>query len=94
MNKINHLEKLQETLQEIFVKNVSFFEKKIPSLYKKIVDFENLKIENYSIDFINNEFQLTNIKNQIKYYKTEPFSDSINRLNKFDVSCAFSLIKL
>ncbi|MFX4242241.1 6-hydroxymethylpterin diphosphokinase MptE-like protein [Aliarcobacter butzleri] len=94
MNKINHLEKLQETLQEIFVKNVSFFEKKIPSLYRKIVDFENLKIENYSIDFINNEFQLTNIKNQIKYYKTEPFSDSINRLNKFDVSCAFSLIKL
>lgn len=94
MNKINHLEKLQETLQEIFVKNVSFFEKKFPSLYRKIIDFENLKIENYSIDFINNEFQLTNIKNQIKYYKTEPFLDSINRLNKFDVSCAFSLIKL
>ncbi|MFY4860924.1 hypothetical protein ACOTVM_10255, partial [Aliarcobacter butzleri] len=62
MNKINHLEKLQETLQEIFVKNVSFFEKKFPSLYRKIIDFENLKIENYSIDFINNEFQLTNIK--------------------------------
>ncbi|MFW2601125.1 6-hydroxymethylpterin diphosphokinase MptE-like protein [Aliarcobacter butzleri] len=94
MNKISHLEKLQETLQEIFLKNISFFKKEFPLVYKKIIDFENLKTENYSIDFINDEFQLTNIKDQTKYYEIEPFSDSINRLNKFDISCAFSLIKL
>lgn len=89
-----NVRELQQTLQEIYIRNISFLKKEFPLIYKKIVDFESLRIENYSLDFINNEFQLTNIKNQTKYYEIEPFDDSINRVNKFDISCAFSLIKL
>lgn len=94
MNKITPIDELQQTLEEIFIKNITFFKKEHPHIYKKIVDFENLKIENYSIDFINNQFQLISKDNQTKFYEVEPFLDSINRVNNFDITHAFSLIKL
>lgn len=94
MNKITPIDELQQTLEEIFIKNITFFKKEHPHIYKKIVDFENLKIENYSIDFINNQFQLISKDNQTKFYEVEPFLDSINRVNNFDITYAFSLIKL
>lgn len=94
MIKIGQLEELQKTLNIIYTKNREFFKNSFPSIHKKIVDFESLAVENYSLDFINNEFQLINVKNQAKYYEIEPFHDAVNRVNKFDISCAFSLIKL
>jgi len=102
MNQEKQIEELNETLSLIYAKNIEFLKKDFPLVYNKIVHFENQQIQkskaeqiqNYSLDFINNTFQLTNIKNQTKFYKEEPFTDAINRVNNFDISSAFSLIKL
>jgi len=97
MSQKKQIEELQETLNLIYAKNIEFLKKDFPPVYAKIVHFENQQakqIQNYSLDFINNTFQLTNIKNQTKFYKKEPFADAISRVNKFDISSAFSLIKL
>lgn len=94
MSKINELQELQRTLKEIFDKNLNFFKENFPLIFNKIINFERLNIEEYVIDFIENKFQLTNTKTKQNFYLEDPFTDSINRINNFDFSSAFSLIKL
>ena len=94
MSKMNELEELQNTLQEIYSSNLNFFKEEFSVLYQKIIEFEKSKIQNYSLEFIENQFQLIDLKNQTNLYKINPFEDSINRINKFEMSSAFSLIKL
>jgi len=97
MKQEEQLKELEQTLNLIYTKNIEFLKKDFPLIYNKIAQFENQQAkqeQNYSLDFTNNEFQLINIKNQTKFYKQEPFTDAINRVNKFDISSAFSLIKL
>ncbi len=94
MSKTNELEELQNTLQEIFLNNLNFFKDKFPVLYQKIIEFEKREIQNYSLEFIENQFQLINLENQSNFYNVNPFEDSINRVNNFELSSAFSLIKL
>jgi hypothetical protein len=94
MSKTNELEEIQQTLQQIFLNNLTFFKQNNKDLYEKLVAFEKLNIENYSIEFIDNRFELINIKNKTAFYNKDPFVDAVNRVNNFEFSNAFSLIKL
>jgi len=94
MNEVSQYEEIQQTLQEIYLKNLNFFKEENPSLYNKILAFEKLNTENYSINFINQKFQLVRQKDNFKFYEKEPFSESIERVNNFNLGTAFSLIKL
>lgn len=94
MNKTNALEEIQQTLQQIFFANLTFFKQNYKTLYERLIDFEKLNIENFSIDFIDDKFELIEIKNSNRFYNCDPFFDAQNRINNFDFSSAFSLIKL
>lgn len=94
MSKTNELEEIQQTLQEIFLSNLEYFKTNHNHLYQKIIDFEKLNIENYSIEFVDNHFELININTHEKFYKKDPFIDAKVRINNFDISNAFALIKL
>lgn len=94
MSKTNELEEIQQTLQQIFLNNLNFFKQNHINIYEKLVAFEKLNIENYSIEFIDNRFELVNTKNKTAFYNIDPFIDAINRINNFEFSNAFSLIKL
>lgn len=94
MSKTNELEEIQQTLQQIFLNNLTFFKQHNKDLYEKLLTFEKLNIENYSIEFIDNRFELIDIKNKTAFYNKDPFIDAINRVNDFEFSNAFSLIKL
>jgi len=94
MNEVSQYEEIQQTLQEIYLKNLNFFKEENPFLYNKILAFEKLNTENYSINFINQKFQLVRQKDNFKFYEKEPFSESIERVNNFNLGTAFSLIKL
>jgi hypothetical protein len=94
MSKTNELEEIQQTLQQIFLNNLTFFKQNNKNLYEKLVAFEKLNIENYSIEFIDNRFELIDIKNKTAFYNKDPFVDAVNRINNFEFSNAFSLIKL
>ena len=94
MSKTNELEEIQQTLQEIFLSNLEYFKTNHNHLYQKIIDFEKLNIENYSIEFVDNHFELININTHEKFYKKDPFIDAKTRINNFDISNAFALIKL
>jgi hypothetical protein len=94
MDKQKQLEELQQTLSAIYLKNIEFLKKNEPNLYKKIEFFENLNIENYSLDFVNEQFKLVDLKTKESLYKNEePFSNSLKRVNSFDISNAFSLVQ-
>ena len=94
MSKTNELEEIQQTLQQIFLNNLTFFKQHYKNLYEKLVVFEKLNIENYSIEFIDNRFELIDIKSKTAFYNKDPFVDAKNRVNNFEFSNAFSLIKL
>lgn len=94
MSKTNDLEEIQQTLQEIFLNNLEYFKKHHNSLYNRVIEFDKLNIENYSIEFIDNHFELIDIKNHQKFYNKDPFIDAKARVNNFDISNAFALIKL
>jgi hypothetical protein len=94
MDKTITINDIQETLNEIFITNLRFFQVEYPSIYNKIIEFENQNSENYSIEFIDNEFNLLKLDDNSNLYKTEPFKDANNRINCFNFSSAFSLIKL
>ena len=86
MDKQKQLEELQQTLSAIYLKNIEFLKKNEPNLYKKIEFFEKLNIENYSLDFVNEQFKLVDLKTKENLYKNEePFSNSVKRINSFDI---------
>lgn len=94
MDKQKQLEELQQTLSAIYLKNIEFLKQNEPNLYKKIEFFEKLNLENYSLDFVNDEFKLVDLKTKENLYKNEePFSNSLKRVNSFDLSNAFSLVQ-
>ena len=94
MDKQKQLEELQKTLSQIYLKNIEFFKKNHLNIYEKIVFFEKQNIQNYSLEFINDEFKLLDLKTKQDLYKKEPFSDSLDRVNNFSLSNAFNLIKM
>ena len=94
MDKQKQLEELQKTLSQIYLKNIEFLKKNHINIYEKIVFFEKQNIQNYSLEFVNDEFKLLDLKTKQDLYKKEPFSDSLNRVNNFSLSNAFTLIKM
>ncbi len=94
MDKTSAYNELEQTLQDIFRTNLSFFKSNYLSIYNKLIKFEESNTENYYINFNDNKFQLTALLNNIDFYKDEPFNDAVNRLNNFDISSAFNLIKI
>ncbi|RBQ30136.1 6-hydroxymethylpterin diphosphokinase MptE-like protein [Aliarcobacter vitoriensis] len=94
MDKQKQLEGLKQTLSQIYLKNIDFLKKYHINIYEKIVFFEKQNIQNYSLEFINDEFKLLVLKTKQNLYKKEPFSDSLDRVNNFSLSNAFTLIKM
>lgn len=94
MNKQQEFEQIQHTLQQIFIKNLNFLKNNYPNLYQQIIQFENLNIENYSIEFINESFQLINLTTQKPYYTVDPFIDAQQRIHNFNFANGYALINL
>ena len=94
MDKQKQLEELQQTLGQIYLKNIEFFKKNEAKIYEKIALFEKQNISNFSLEFIDDEFRLIDLKTKQNLYKKEPFGDSLNRVNNFSLSNAFNLINL
>lgn len=94
MDKTSTYNEIEQTLGEIFLNNLSFFKDKEPSIYAKIIEFEELAIENYCINFKDNKFQLTDLENNVNFYENDPFFDATNRINNFDIASAFNLINI
>ncbi|WP_419771212.1 MAG: 6-hydroxymethylpterin diphosphokinase MptE-like protein [Candidatus Marinarcus sp.] len=94
MNKNKELAEIQQTLEQIYLKNMNFFKSKFASLYDAIIQFQNLQLEHYSLDFTNNHFELTFLKDNVKQYGCDPFLDAQKRLKEFTFSNAFAMIQL
>ncbi|WP_418179606.1 6-hydroxymethylpterin diphosphokinase MptE-like protein [Aliarcobacter lanthieri] len=94
MDKAKQIEELQKTLNIIYLNNINFLKIHHSQLYKKIIDFEKSNKEKYSLEFIDDEFKLIDLQKNQNLYNIEPFSNSLNRINSFEFSNAFTLIKL
>lgn len=94
MDKTSTSNKLEETLQNIFITNLNFFKNTHPSIYKKIIKFEESNTEKYCINFVDDSFQLLDLLNNKNLYEDEPFVNALNRINNFDLGSAFNLIKI
>lgn len=88
----NNIEEIQNTMFLIYSKNLNFFKNDYPEIYMKILDLEKKNIYEYSIDFINNHFDLVNNKNEY-IYNCDPYYDAEYRLKNINEGSSFSLIK-
>lgn len=68
------MQELQETIIQIYQKNITFLKKNYFEIYKKVEDLEKNLIETYHLDFINNHFEL--IHQDKKIYNCDPFYDA------------------
>ena len=57
MDKTSAYNELEQTLQDIFRTNLSFFKSNYLSIYNKLIKFEESNTENYYINFNDNKFQ-------------------------------------
>ena len=71
---MNKLEQIQQTLLELYNKNIIFLKQNHNELYNDIITFENSNQENYFIDFIDDHFELID-QNGHKTYNCDPFYD-------------------
>jgi hypothetical protein len=92
MSKNQELEELYNTISQIYLKNIDYFSKKHPELYKQIKAFEKLNIENYFLEFENNHFELKD-KTGKRFYNCDPFFDAQKRIRNIKNILSFSLIK-
>lgn len=85
------MQEIQQTMIEIYQKNISYFKLNHPDIFEKIQLFEKMNKETYHIDFIDNHFEL--IHNNTKTYNCDPFYDAQYRAkNIFNNENIFSLI--
>lgn len=94
MIKTKEQKEILQTLNEIFINNLDFFKKNYPLLREKVIKFEKSNTENYCINFNDNKFQLTDLLNNVDFYKDEPFTNATYRVNSFNLSSAFNLINI
>jgi hypothetical protein len=80
-----NLEQIQQTIQEIYLKNITFLKQYDRILYDRIVSFEKQNKEDYYIGFDNNHFELYD-KNDKKTYNCDPFYDAKYRADNIDKS--------
>jgi len=89
---MDNIQQLQQTIQEIYIKNINYFQKSHPKLYDRIVDFEKNHQESYYLDFSNNHFELFD-KNDNPTYNCDPFYDAQYRAkNIFNAISGISTI--
>ena len=67
------MQELQETIIQIYQKNIIFLKKNYFEIYKKIEDLEKNLLETYHLDYIDNHFEL--IHQDKKIYNCDPFYD-------------------
>ena len=91
MQNIN-IEEIQNTMFIIYSKNLNFFKNNYPVIYMKILDLERTSDYKYSLDFINNHFELVNNKNE-QVYNCDPYYDAEYRLKNLSDKSSFTLIK-
>jgi hypothetical protein len=84
---------LQDTIQQIYTKNINFLQNNHKNIYQKLISLQNTNQQNYSIDFIDNHFDLVD-KNGNYTYNCDPFYDSNHRVSQLDKTSCFSLISL
>jgi len=82
---------LQNTLMTIYQKNINYLKKSNVELFNKIQLFEQKNIENWYIDFVDNRFELSNIKGT-RIYNCDPFYDAKYRADNINSSPQISLI--
>ncbi len=85
------MQEIQQTMIKIYQKNILYFQHNNPDIFEKIKLFEKTNNETYTIDFMDNHFEL--IKNNIRTYNCDPFYDAQYRAkNIFNNENIFSLI--
>lgn len=86
------MQELQETIIQIYQKNLLFLKKNFFYIYKKIEDLEKNLVETYHIDYIDNHFEL--VYQDKKVYNCDPFFDAQYRAkNIYNNDNLFSLIE-
>jgi len=85
------ISELQNTLLNIYHKNIEYLKLNNTFIYNKIKTFESRNIENWYIDFIDNRFELSNIDGT-KVYNCNPFFDANYRANNINNNPSFTLI--
>ena len=86
------LDEIQETLLQIYHKNLQNLQLYDHGLYEKVISFEKMDKEEYFIDFKESRFELSNIDG-ISTYNCDPFYDADYRVSKLSQVSSFSLIK-
>jgi len=86
------VKELEATLSNIYHKNISLLKNEYPHIYKKIIDSENSQNNKYTLDFVNNHFELFD-EEGTPTYNCDPFFDAQSRVKNINNSSAFSIIK-
>ena len=87
------VDEIQNTMLIIYKKNLNFFKENHNYIYKKIIDFEQINQFKYSLEFVENHFELINDKKEY-IYKCDPYYDAEDRLKKLSDKSSFFLIKI
>lgn len=78
------MENIEETITQMYIKNLNFLKNNYSSVYEKIIKFEEMKIENYFVEFVDGHFDILDTKGD-KLYNCDPFYDALYRAkNIFD----------
>ena len=89
---MSSLEEIQITLAQLYKKNILYLQNNNKALYSQIIEFEQLNIENYFIDFIDNHFELLD-KDGKKTYNCDPFYDAQYRAKNLKNDNFLTLIR-
>lgn len=89
----SNIKELEETIIQIYSKNLNFFNKNHQNIYNKIITFEKENKYEYSLIFDNNHFDIKDKKG--KYiYNCNPYYDAQCRGNDLEKSNGFLMIKI
>ena len=72
------VDEIQNTMLIIYKKNLDFFKENHNYIYKKIIDFEQINQFKYSLEFVENHFELINDKKEY-IYKCDHYYDAEDR---------------
>ncbi len=92
MSKSYELDELFNTITTIYLKNMNFLSHNFKELHLRIQEFEQSKVQNHFIEFIDNHFELID-SNKIQTYNCNPFFDAQKRCDNFNYHNLFSLSK-
>ena len=88
-----NMKELEETIIQIYSKNLNFFSVNNKNLYDKILAFEKEIKKEYYLTFDNNHFDIKNKKGDYTY-NCNPYYDAQSRVKELDKSNGFLMIKI